>query len=456
MSLSTPPPAFLNYNSEQAKKLAVVIDIAGLPYLTSALIGRSLRYGDPVHYGDPGLLYGGLVPVGLVSGERQQKNLLDLDGASLTIAQTLEPEQGRASISTLQMSFVDLNSYMTQVCSPGIIIPEILGQEVKIWIGYLQTSFPDDYFVVWRGRVAQTMPQAGKVIMQFVDPNVVKRQQIFYSGSTPLNGAHDNVTTTINVTGNSDFFKKILGPDGVTYDTSTVRCYLKVDDEFMEYQQTGEEATGFGVNQFLTVIRGSRNTVAAAHDDQATVDAYVELTGHMVDLALKIQLSGWQGPYLSSIPIYGLGVTGDSLTPIQANAIVLPENVDAVRDLGVAVGDYITVSGATNGGNNVTVIVTGLSDDLGYPNKWILTNTTFVPEGGPSSALIAIRSQYDTLPDSCGCQLGGQEVDVDGHLYYKNNFLEGTDYSLDFLINGDIAGKTFIESQIMLPLGPTV
>lgn len=450
MGLSTPPVAFQNYNSEQSKKLAVVVDIPGLPYLVSSQIGRVIRYGDPIHYGDPGLIYGDLVPVGFTSSERGQKTLLNLDAGSLQIQQTLEPEQGRASISTLQLSFVDVNSYMTQVCSPGVIIPEILGQEVKIWIGYLQTSFPEDYFVCWRGRVAQTIPNAGQVVMQFVDPNVVKRQSIFYSAETTLSLAAMSGDTTINVTGNTNFFEKILGPDGATYDQN-IKCYIKVDDEFIEYQQTGSEATGFGTNQFVGVSRGARGTVAAAHDLGATVDAYIELSGHVVDLALKIQLSGWGGPYLTGQSV-ALAQTGDGVTPIVSNAIVLPAGVDAVRDLGIAVGDYVTISGATNVGNDLTTTVIGFSDDLGYPNKWVLTATTFTPESG-TAAVMAVRSQYDTLPNQCGCRLQGQEVDVSGHVFYKNTYLSNSAYSYRFLINGDISGKTFIENQLMLPFG---
>src|SRR2546428_829274 len=106
-SLSEAPANFLLYNSLESKKLAIVVDIAGADYLTSTTIGRVIRYGDPVAYGDPGIFYGGLIAVGSVAGERGQKILLDLNGGSLTISQRLEPEQGRAAISTLSISFID-------------------------------------------------------------------------------------------------------------------------------------------------------------------------------------------------------------------------------------------------------------------------------------------------------------------------------------------------------------
>ena len=460
--LAVPPNNYLSYNSQGSKKLAVVVDIPGLPYLTSTTIGRNIEYGDPITYGGAGLLYGGLIAVGSTPGERGQKVLVDLSGGALTISQRLEPEQGRGSISTLQMSFTDLDQFMTQAISPGIIIPEILGQEVKIWLGYAQTSFPGDYYQVWRGRVAQTVPEIGRVTMQFTDPNIIRRQTIFNFGGTILNGAIDNVVTTIPVDSNTDFPEKILGPDGITYDQD-VRCYLQIDDEYMEYQQTGSEATGFGTNQFLNVVRGSlpdgvtvfaNPTVAAAHSDQAPVTAWVVLKGLAIDIALKTMMSGWQGPFLTGQTLYGLAGTGDILNPVISNAIVLPANTDAIRDLGIAVGDFFTISGSAIGGNNISGVVTGFENSLQQSNKIILTNQTFTVDQ-PTTGVLAIRSQFDVWPDLIGARLPGQEVDVAGHIFYKNTYLLDNANSYSFFISNGQAdsAKTFIENQIFLPIG---
>lgn len=449
-SLSNPPVNYLTYNSLETKKIAIVVDIDGLDYLTSTTIGRLIRYGDPITYGD-GHVYGGLIPIGSTPGERQQKILLNLDQSSLTISQRLEPEQGRGAISTISMSFIDKDQYMTQVITPGKIIDEILGKEVKVWIGYVQTNFPEDYYVVWRGRVAQVNPQIGIINLQFTDPNIVKRQNIFYTAQTTLSGALSGGATTIPVASNGDFHRKILGPDGVTYD-QTVKTYIKIDDEFMEYQQTGSEATGFGSNSFVGVIRGARATTAVAHDDGATVDAWVEISGLAIDLALKLQMSGWNGPYLDSYAFDALAQTGDISDPVVPSAIVLKARVDAVRDIGLTIGDYITITGDPTPANNGRVIVEGFQDSSGDPNRLVLTNKTFV--GSPATpALLALRSQFDVYPTSCGCQLPGWEVDVAGHIFYKDTYLSDLANSYSFIINAEESGKTFIESEIMLPLG---
>lgn len=448
-TLSNPPVKYDIYNSISTKKLAIVVDIEGLDYLTSTTIGRVLQYGDPFVYGDP-ITYGGIVPIGTNPGERGQKILLDLNGSSMTISQRLEPEQGRASISTLAMTFIDKDKYMTRACTPGKIIDEILGKEVKIWLGYAQTSFPEDFYVVWRGRVAQINPEIGRISLQFTDPNLGKRQQVFYSGQTKLGGNITALDTTIPVVSNTDFHRKILGPDS-TYD-QTVKTYIKIEDEFIEYQQSGSEGTGFGVNQFLNVQRGARATTPAIHAVDADVDSYLEIAGHAVALALKIQMSGWNGPYLADYAIQALGQTGDPIVPFVANAIVLGQNVDGLRDLGLTVGDFITITGDPTPSNNGTCIVQGFANSSGQTNKLVLVDKVFL--ASPlTPALIAMRSQFDTYPTTCGAKLPGWEVDVAGHIYYQNTYLFDTANSYRFLLNAPESAKTFIESQIMLPLG---
>jgi len=452
MSLSQPPFLYQVYNDQNVKKLAVVFEIPGLDYLTSTTIGRQLMYGDPYVYGDPQLIYGGLVPLGLVPGETGQKVLLSLDGGSLTISQRLEPEQGRAAISTLAATFIDKDQYMTMAISPGILIPEILGQPVKVWLGYAQTSFPNDFYVVWQGVISQVNPDIGRVTIQFSDANILKRQQIFFQGQTKLSSSILAGDTTIPVISNSDFHKKILGPDGVTYDDG-VKLYLKIEDEYIEYQQIGSEATGFGVNQFLGVLRGQRLTTAVAHPAAADVEVWFELSGLAVFMALKLQLSGWNGPYISNYSPTALVITGDPITPIILNAIVLPLNVDGIRDLGLTVGDYITVSGATNLSNDGLWRVIGFQDSSdGQTNKYVLMNTNFIAEG-PTPALINLRSQFDTYPITFGSKLPAFMVDVSGHLFYANSYLNSLTNSYRFFLSSPESGKSFIETEIMLPLG---
>lgn len=447
-SLSQPPQNYTTYNSIQTKQLAIVVDIdGGADYLTSTKIGRQVRYGDPIVYGQPDLVYGGLIPVGSAPGERGQRNIIDQQ-SQLTISQTLEPEQGRASISTLSMQFIDKDQYMTKLMAPGVIVDELLGKQVKVWLGYAQTSFPEDYYVVWRGRVAQINSQIGTCQLQFTDPSLGNLAQVFYPAETELALDIDAVQTTIPLVANGDFHKKILGPDG-TYD-QTIKTYLVINDEIMEYQQTGHESDGFGSNQFINVIRGARGTIPAVAAQADTVDASIEISGHMIDLALKLQLSGWNGPYVEDVPVDGFVVTGDPSNPTVPNGIVLPLNVDAVRDLGITAGDHIIVTGSA--GSDGAYVVEGFDDITTTTNRIILLTTNIPAESG-TAGTISIRSQYDVYPIDCGSMLPGWEIDVAGFIEYKNTYLFDDANSYRFYLTDQEECKSFIESEIMLPTG---
>lgn len=448
-SLQKAPENFSIYNSLQSKELAIVVDIEGLDYLTSRQIYQQIRYGDPINYGDPDIVYGGLRPVGL-PGERGQKSLLNLDSSSLTISQRLEPEQGRASVSTLSMGFNDKDGYMTRACSPGVIIPDIMNRPVKIWLGYIQNSFPEEYYVVWRGRVTQLADNSGVVNLQFSDANFGRRKQIFFSGQTVLSSGIDDNDTTIPVVSNTDFINKILGPDGVTYDQD-IKCYIKIDDEFIEYQQTGQEAVGFGTNQFVNVLRGQRGTDAVAHDPDAEVEGLITLQAHGIDIALKVMLSGWGGYYETSQEISGFNNTNDPTVGIVPNSIVFPYGIDAIRDYGLQSGDYINITGSGVPANNKLVRATGFVDSLG-PNRVVTVDETLTDELS-TTGVAALRSQYDVYPIKCGCQLKPAEVDVGGHLYYRNTFLSSTDNTLKFPpMQTESSAKTWLESEIYLPM----
>ncbi len=432
---------FLLYNAEKTKNLVIAVELEGVStILTSTKLYKRLLYGDPaLHYGDPGLVYGGLIEYG------DYKSLLDLNGGSLTISQRLEPEQGRGAISTLSLSFIDLNQYMTELISPGVIIDDILGHPVKVYLGYQEISFPDDFLVVFRGRVSSYESQSGRVTLQLSDPNMARRQQIFYIPTTKLAAPITNSSTTVQVVSNGDFPQQIIGPNG-SYD-SAIKTYLTINDEVIEYP-----ASGFGTNQFTGCIRGARGTTAASANAGSDVSCSIQIEDHAIDMALKLMLSGWNGPYIENISIQNLGYTPDPTITPQTGVILLPTSVDADRDYGISIGDYITVTGASIPGNNQTCRVLQLVASGDVQNNCIVTNGSFSVEAN-TSATMSVRSQFDTYPAACGVKLPATEVDVKRHQQIKAQFLASEENRMRFYITElQSSCKTFLESQIYLPL----
>lgn len=439
MSISTYPDQYLRFNTQQTKNPVIVVSIGGVDLLTSAPIYQKIHYGDVgLVYGLPGIVYGGLKRIDGV------RDILSLDGSSLTIGQKVEPEQGRSSVSILSLSFIDQAEYMSQVISPGVILDEILGKKIRIYLGYQPTSFPEDFFTIFRGYVTGVTSMSGMVTLQLSDANFKKRQSIAYTQNTTTTGSIDASTHVIPVVNHSDFHQQILGPDG-TYD-SGVKTYLKVEDEYMEYGPAGLSTPG----QVTVLSRGARGSTAKSHDGGTQVNPTIEITGNAIDILLKLSLSGWGGPYLDSIPVFSFRSMQTTTLADQPNAFVLPSGTNGFDDLGLSVGDYFTITGSS-AGNNKTGRITSLGKWEDQLNRVVYTDQTFNLETPITTAQVAFRSQFDTYPLSLGMKLDPTDVDVPTHVQIKNDFLINDNYQ--FHIQAAFNGKTFIESEICLPEG---
>jgi hypothetical protein len=163
-------------------------------------------------------------------------------------------------------------------------------------------------------------------------------------------------------------------------------------------------------------------------------------------------LSGWDGPWITGVPIQTIGVTMDPLFGTLPNALVLTGFGDAVKDYGLTPGDFITISGATNPSNNGQFVVQRFLKSLGIDNHIILLESTVVPES-PTAAVMAMRSKYDTFPIGAGVKMTPKDVDVARHEFLRNTFLVGVDNTFRLYVTASTQAKDFIESQIFLPIG---
>lgn len=594
---STYPAKYLQLNTSNTKQLNLVVQIEGVPGFFSVVpIYEKVRYGDPrLKYGLPGLKYGGLI---VVDGVRPWI----MWDSNVTISQKVEPEQGRGSVSTMTLKFIDKDGYMSEVISPGIILDEPLGNKLcTIFMGYTNSSFPDDYIKIFRGFITSTTSGAGWVSLEFSDANVKSRQQICVGGVTLLDSAVTTTDTTLNLGSTQNFFSftrdvngnfdwaltealpicaltvgsptvnVIIGmptfdlhgfdvagtgiPVGTTVtshttsastsftisnnatvsstattidcvqlqgrlvDQRTVRAWVKIDDEFMEYGPVsfvpggsiiadlstsssptvlknvifvsagiavGNLVTGTGIplNTVVTgvdpvlntvtisnavtvsidsstvnvipyahVFRGiqySRQTTIAAHDALTEVDNAIQLQGNVIDLILKIYLSGWNGPWITGEPIVALGTSLEAGVSAP-NAVLFP--VDVIEQYGIVIGDQIQITGSSLG-NDGNYIITDIEDSTdGDTGRIVFVDGTFTLENPATGVTIGFRSQYDTLPIGCGLANTPQDVDVQGFLNAKATYYATGQFNMQLFIQAAITGKDFIESEIFLPIG---
>lgn len=422
--------------SSVSKPLNMVFEIDGVDYVFSIQpTFHRFVYGDPYTYGTPGLYYGASVQVA------NNKAYIS-DKSTMTISQRLEPEQGRASTSTFSIVMIDKNAEISELLgTSGAIIPEILGRSCKILVGFANTSYPQDYYVAFRGIINNVQTQAGQVTFSLGDANQKRRQATFQVQKTVLSGPVSNSALTIPVVDAGDFYQPILGPDA-TYDTA-VTLYCAIEDEILQYSTST-------TTQINAVSRGARGTTAVAHITNTEIVHTCQLYGHPLTLALKIMLSGWNGPFQTGLVPQAVGT---NLIPGSGvvNAIVLPPGDSATQDYGLTVGDYVTISGSASG-NNGTYQITAIEDGLDQPDGVLRIATPLTLESGGSLAL-ALRSKYDTLPTAIGLKLSPKDVDVAGHEDLRDNYLNTGIYVMSLYVNSQQTGKDFLESQLYYPVG---
>jgi hypothetical protein len=368
-----------------------------------------------------------------------QENLISFQGGTTTeIKQTLNVDKGtNESISSMKIALIDKSYKATRLISPGLVVEDILGRKCKVWIGFDGTFWKEDYIIIFRGQINQVENKAGLVTLSLEATDAKKSASIFPKISTKLNGAINNAVTTITVDSTTDFLMPYTGPNG-SIDTS-IKHYIRIDDEIIRYQTS----TG---TTFATCTRGALNTTAVSHADDASVESFYTVEGNVVDLALKMMMSGKNGPWIIDEDVTSfvtVGAIGDVANSIFFN------NAKIIQEYGVSVGDFITTTGASNGANNVTLkAITGITEVSG--GVYIeVAGVAFVPEF-PSSAVCDFRSKYDVWGLNAGLAMGGDEVDVFEHINLQGKYLSSSE--MLFYIKDTIDdGKNFISEQIYNP-----
>lgn len=443
------PPQYLVFNAQSSKQLAIVMKIEGVDELFGVNdVFQTVRYGDPgLVYGLPGLVYGGLRKVGGPNGVGGIKPYIILDQGML-IQQRIEPEQGKGNIGTLSMNLIDKNGEVSFIIAPGNVVDEIMtSKQVTIYLGFQQTSYPEDYLIAYRGYITNLQCPPSNVRFQISDATMKARQPIFSTPTTALSAPINSSVTTIPVLNTAGFYAHILGPDG-TYDP-IVHTYIIVDSEWMSYDNTGIASP----TSFL-VTRGALGTLVDAHDVDAQVTNAIYLGVpeaaqgvNFITLALKLLLSGWNGPCETGIALQCIGFV-DPL--IVSNSFTLLTD-DADLDLGLTIGDTFTLSGATNGGNDVTGLITGFQN-LNSFTRVILTDQTFTTEL-TTPAVASFRSKYDTLPVIAGSGCRMRDVDVSTLESIRSNYFTSGIFDVAVYYDAPVFAKDAIADDLFLPMG---
>ena len=414
----------------------LLLEIDGI----STIFGAGI-IGEKAKIGGVGVKIGNFKIGGLIA-VADQSALVSMQGTTTKITQNINPDTGASSsISSMQIALTDKDGEISELITPDDTVSptfDLMGRKCKVWLGFTGTAWKDDFIVVFRGVIDEIDSGPGQIIFNIAHPDNKKRSEIFSKAETELTAGITDVEASLPVTATASFLGPVTGPDG-TIDSATIKFYVRINDEIIRY----ESSTG---TTFDTLTRGALGTTAAAHLSADPVESFVQLTGDAMTLALKLMLSGHNGPFKEDVDINNIGFV--SGIGVVANSLFFT-GIDVVRDFGLVTGDFVTTTGASNGANNVTLKPITEVVVLGSNSYVVIGGESFVTETD-TAAVVDFRSQYDTLGE--GLEMDADEVDVPEHESILRLFLSGFNY--DFFIKDTIdEGKRFIEDEIYLPAG---
>lgn len=403
-------------------KPSLVLEIDGYNYYFG--ISNVKEY---IRVGDPGLLVDGSWVIG---GKRNIENVypyISMEGTSTSISQQLNIDKGGAtSVTSMQISLVDINELITRLITPGEILTDLLGREAVVYLGFQDNVFPDDYITIFNGMIDE-ISGSGVITLNIANAEQMKRQDIFTAIQVELDGAINNSQTTITVSDTTNLLEPVTGK---------LTTYVRINDEIIRY-------TGISGNDLTGCTRAHFGTIAASAADGDSVSTFYRLEGSATDLALWLMLSGPNEYYKTGVGVdsFTVDINGDSLT---SNSLYF-NNIDMMTRYGLTVGSYITVEGSASNDFVLRTITSIEVDENG--TEVIVDGAALTLEEG-SAGTCSFKSQYNILSDGCG--MGPHQVDV-AEYERVQTLLTSSIPTYDFYITETIKAKEFIDQEILYP-----
>lgn len=407
----------------------IILEIEDITDIFGAIpVTKIWKVGDPDRtVGETGLKIGGVVE------HENSKDYITLDGTSTNYNQQFEPDkQSSASVPAMTVKMIDKDQYLSNLFSPGQVVDDILSKKAQIYLTFANASHPRDSLLILSGVVDGVYFGAGFVELKVAHPSQLQRQEIFQEVKTTLNGAITSGDTSITLTSTTG----LISPQDV------IKSYIRIEDEWIEY-------AGISSSTLTGCTRGALGTIAAAHDNGEDVSSGYRLQEDAINLTLKLLLSNGGDHFATGISSTRF-ITLDAYNTIS-NAIYFT-NDDIVSEYGLTVGDFVTISGATNGANNFS---NRAITDFGTlsSGSYIVVNGAALVAEVDSSAVASFGSQYNTLPiGACAQFLTPEHVDVD-RFQELETVHSAAFFDYDLFIASSVQIKDLIEREIYFPTG---
>ncbi len=131
------------------KEPQIVLEIDGVDQVYNAVdLKKYIRIGDP------GLDIDGTWTIGGLREVEDSNPWITFDGTTTQINQNIDTDKGdTSSISKMKVSVIDKDGSVSQIITPDSTqdpVFDILGRKAKIWLGFKNSSWREDYFVIFR------------------------------------------------------------------------------------------------------------------------------------------------------------------------------------------------------------------------------------------------------------------------------------------------------------------
>jgi len=408
----------------------MIVKFDGYDILFSVVAVQELiRIGDPGLFIDGTWFIGGLRPI------VNNRTLLDLDSTTTRITQQINFDEARgSSVSTMNLSFIDKNNEISALISPGIVLPEMFGRKVQVFLTFGTSSFFEDSVEIFKGFVTAWDSGAGNIKFKINHPENKKMVDLFISPENALEATINSGVTSLTMEDASTLFEP----------TGPISSYLQIEDEIIEFTNV-DTAVDPDVVSGLT--RGSLGTAASAHSAGVQIRPFYVMEGNPLDLALQIMMSGWGAdPVYEDVPFTHVVRIGSGSDEVP-NSIFF-RNVNVPQDYNVQVGDTATITGAFNAANNITA-ATVSAVELFEDGYYIQFSGVSMVTELDTSATVSFFTQYNTMPD--GMRMRPDEVDIEEHIRVRDFFHSATQVRIG-LKEEETQGKEFLDEEIYRPI----
>ena len=412
----------------------LVLEIDGVnKYYGARIIAKRVRIGEDNLVIGNSWKIGGLVEI------ENQEDIISLNGTTTSIRQQLQPDKGvGSSISSMTVALIDKDLEATKLITPGLIVPDMLGRRCKVWLGFAEVAFPDDYIPIFRGVVSDIRVEPGQVLLDIAHPDTKKRQNLFPKTTHKLEFAITNSDTVVFIEGRPQIPM-----------SENLQCFFKIDDEYMFAEPLDDSAGVF------VVTRAQLGTVAASHEQGADIELLYRLKGNVIDLALWLMLSGGEddGGFVGSyatVPYKSVNVI-NSDERVQ-DAFFFP-GIDIAERIGVTVGDKIAQWDPTKPNFISTAPPSVYVKEIvkRHDGSLIIADLNGHPPlvDDLDGASLTFYSQFAILPVGLGMK--PDEVDIEEHIRIKRMFL--SNFDVEIFIEDDENIKDLIEKELYAAAG---